>query len=224
VAGSWRWLYHDLVLRETPGAPVDRDEAGRVLARAIGADLAGFLQADEAASRWLDRLSFLRQAMPELEWPDLEGEPLARLVESACAGCVSVEEVGGIVHVLRTSLTPIQARAVESEAPETLTVPSGSRIKLSYDDGKPRLAARLQELFGWTETPRLAGGRVPVVLELLGPNFRPVQVTEDLRSFWTTTYAQVRKDLRNRYPRHAWPEDPWTARAEAKGGPRRTAP
>jgi len=83
------------------------------------------------------------------------------------------------------------------------------------------LAVRLQELFGWTDTPRVAGGRVPVVLHLLGPNFRPVQITEDLRSFWGNTYFQVRKDLRARYPRHSWPDDPLSAKPEAKGGRRR---
>jgi ATP-dependent helicase HrpB len=81
------------------------------------------------------------------------------------------------------------------------------------------LAARVQELFGLADTPTVAGGRVKVLVHILGPNQRPVQVTQDLRSFWTTTYAQVRKDLRARYPRHAWPEDPWTAQAEAR--PRR---
>jgi ATP-dependent helicase HrpB len=222
VVGTWRWLYHDLVLREAPGAPIDRDEAGRVLAQAIGSNLDAFLRDDQAASRWLDRVAFLSQAMPELGWPERDGpEHLVRLVESACAGCVSLDEVGGIIHVLRSTVSPAQARVIETEAPEFLAVPSGSRIRLSYADGRPRLSVRVQELFGLTQTPRLAGGRVPILLELLGPNYRPVQVTDDLQSFWSNTYAQVRKDLRNRYPRHAWPEDPRTARAEAKGGPRR---
>jgi ATP-dependent RNA helicase HrpB len=79
------------------------------------------------------------------------------------------------------------------------------------------LAVRLQELFGWTQTPRIAGGRVPVLIHLLGPNYRPVQITEDLASFWATTYFQVRKDLRTRYPKHSWPEDPLTATPQAKG-------
>jgi ATP-dependent helicase HrpB len=119
---------------------------------------------------------------------------------------------------LRGRLTHAQNRLLDEQAPEALTVPSGQRIRLTYTpDRPPLLAARLQELFGWTETPRVAGGRVPVVLHLLGPNFRPVQITDDLRSFWSTTYFQVRKDLRARYPRHAWPDDPLTARAEAKG-------
>jgi ATP-dependent helicase HrpB len=83
------------------------------------------------------------------------------------------------------------------------------------------MAVRVQEMFGQTATPRVAAGRVPVVLELLGPNFRPVQVTRDLESFWNTAYIEVRKDLRARYPRHSWPEDPWNAPPVAKGGRRR---
>ena len=82
------------------------------------------------------------------------------------------------------------------------------------------LAVRLQEIFGWTETPRLAGGRVPLLLHLLGPNYRPVQITNDLKSFWATTYFQVRKDLRVRYPKHSWPDDPLTATPQAKGSRR----
>ena len=84
--------------------------------------------------------------------------------------------------------------------------------------GEIVLAVRLQELFGWPATPRIAGGRVPIKLELLAPNYRPVQVTSDLASFWANTYFQVRKDLKARYPKHAWPKDPLTAKPEAKGG------
>ncbi len=107
--------------------------------------------------------------------------------------------------------------------PEALLVPSGSRIKLDYrplGEGPPVLAVRLQELFGWIATPRICGGRVAVLIHLLGPNYRPVQITDDLASFWATTYFQVRKDLRSRYPKHAWPDDPLAARAEARGGRR----
>ena len=111
-------------------------------------------------------------------------------------------------------------QALDSEAPDSLEVPSGNRIKLQYEPGKPPvLAVRIQEVFGLSDTPRIAGGRVPVMLHLLAPNMRPQQVTQDLRSFWDTTYAEVRKDLRRRYPKHAWPENPWTARAERR--PRR---
>jgi ATP-dependent helicase HrpB len=108
-------------------------------------------------------------------------------------------------------------------------VPTGNHIRLDYPQQKtdaaidpPVLAVRLQELFGMTQTPRIAGGRVAVRLHLLGPNYRPVQITDDLQSFWSTTYFQVRKDLRVRYPKHSWPEDPLTAKPEAKGSRRRT--
>ena len=97
-------------------------------------------------------------------------------------------------------------------------MPSGSTIRLDYSGPRPVLAVRVQELYGLPATPRLAGGRVPVLLHLLAPNFRPVQITDDLASFWATTYVQVRKDLRGRYPKHAWPDDPLSAEAECKGG------
>jgi ATP-dependent helicase HrpB len=105
-------------------------------------------------------------------------------------------------------------RLLDEHAPEAIEVPTGSHIRLAYnaDPTKPPvLAVRLQELFGLAETPRVAGGRVPVLLHLLGPNYRPAQVTQDLASFWKNTYAQVRKDLRAQYPKHSWPDDPLTA-------------
>ncbi|HEY0784212.1 MAG TPA: ATP-dependent helicase C-terminal domain-containing protein, partial [Thermoanaerobaculia bacterium] len=103
-----------------------------------------------------------------------------------------------------------------------LAVPSGSRLPVVYEPGKPPvLAARIQEMFGLAETPRLAAGRVAVLLHLLAPNHRPQQVTQDLRSFWETTYPIVRKELQGRYPRHAWPDDPWTAQPERRPKRRR---
>jgi ATP-dependent helicase HrpB len=97
-------------------------------------------------------------------------------------------------------------------APTHLTVPSGSRVRLEYraDGSPPILAVKLQELFGLADTPAVNGGRTPVLLHLLSPAGRPVQVTQDLRSFWNSSYFEVRKDLRGRYPKHPWPDDPWT--------------
>jgi len=110
-------------------------------------------------------------------------------------------------------------------APESLAVPSGSRIRIDYPDaadatGRPGVAVKLQECFGWAETPRLADGRVPVLFHLLSPARRPLAVTDDLASFWSGPYAQVRAEMRGRYPRHPWPEDPWTAHATARTKPR----
>src|SRR5437762_2204370 len=121
---------------------------------------------------------------------------------------------------LQGRLTHAQRQALEREAPERIPVPSGSRIAVKYEPGRPPvLAVRIQELFGLIDTPRLAAGRVRVLLHLLAPNYRPQQVTDDLASFWTNTYPQVRKELRARYPKHAWPEDP--RNAEPARGPKR---
>ena len=121
------------------------------------------------------------------------------------------------LHVLRSRLTPDQLQAVDREAPERIQVPSGSRIAVQYEVGKsPVLPVRIQEIFGWQDTPRIARGRIPLLLHLLAPNHRPQQITDDLRSFWTTAYHEVRGELRRRYPKHAWPDDPWTAVAERR--------
>jgi len=104
---------------------------------------------------------------------------------------------------------------IDEQLPTTLEVPTGSKIKLEYfEDGRPPvLAVRLQEIFGWKETPKIYSGRIPVILHLLSPAYRPVQITQDLNNFWKNTYTEVRKDLRGRYPKHFWPEDPFTAEA-----------
>ena len=132
--------------------------------------------------------------------------------EGAAAGMTVV------TSIIRAQLPYPLDRLLDEHAPPRITVPSGQSHKLDYSNpSAPVLAVRLQEIFGLTETPRLAGGRVPLLLHLLGPNFRPVQITNDLKSFWATTYFQVRKDLRVRYPKHSWPEDPLTAVAIGTG-------
>lgn len=224
VVAVSRTCYHDLILKDDRHGPVEASEAGAVLATAFRERAEAFVREDERAAAWLDRLACLRGWMPELELPAFDQEKLAEILELACSGCRSIAEVRRIplVPLLAMQLGRHGSQMLEQHAPEALSVPSGSRIRLSYLVGRPPvLAVRLQELFGWAETPRVAAGRVAVLLHLLGPNYRPVQITDDLRSFWSNTYTQVRKDLRARYPKHAWPEDPWTARPEAKGRPRR---
>lgn len=217
--------YRDLALREAPTGAVDPTRAAEALAETLAPRALDLVRSNEAACPWLDRVSFLRRWIPEADLPAFDRDDLAEVVRFACIGRRAEDEVrrSPIVPLLQGRLTPDQLRLLAEEAPESIEVPSGSRHRVSYEgDGPPVLAVRLQELFGWAETPRLARGRVAVLLHLLGPNFRPVQVTDDLRSFWTSTYHQVRKDLRNRYPRHSWPEDPWNASPEAKGGRRRS--
>jgi ATP-dependent helicase HrpB len=200
---------------------VDPQRAGQVLADALRSRAREIFESDESSAALLNRVALLRAHMSEQPWPAFDDAELGDVLAEAAQGKKSLAEIKsqGLANHLRSRLAYPLDRMLEQHAPESIEVPSGSRIRLSYEsDGKPPvLAARLQELFGWTETPRIAGGRVAVLIHLLGPNYRPVQVTNDLRSFWSTTYFQVRKDLRVRYPKHSWPEDPLTAKPEAKG-------
>ncbi len=116
-----------------------------------------------------------------------------------------------------------QRKQLDAQVPDSLTVPSGQVRRLEYSPGEPPvLAVKLQELFGLADTPRVAGGRIPVTLHLLSPAGRPIQVTQDLKGFWERTYPEVKKELKGRYPKHPWPDDPWTATPTHRAKPRGT--
>jgi ATP-dependent helicase HrpB len=226
VIGRAATYYRDLPLREQITGDVDPAAAEAALREALAPRAAEIVAQDEAVTGLLRRIDFLARLGV------LSGVSVASpedLVAEACVGATSLADVKrNLRPVLDAALTHDVRRKLDQHAPEAIEVPTGNRIRLDWSTAAvepqvlgPVLAVRLQELFGMTETPRVAAGRVPVRLHLLGPNFRPVQVTDDLRSFWSTTYFQVRKDLRVRYPKHAWPEDPLTAKPEAKGGRRR---
>ncbi len=216
--------YRDLPLEEPREIRPPTDEAASVLATAARERAEEIFAKDDDAIGWLMRARALREWMPELSLPAFVKGELAELLASACGGKTSFAELRGVglLGLLKSHLTHAQASAIATHAPETISVPTGNHIRLGYEPGRPPvLAVRLQELFGLADTPMIAAGRVRVLLHLLGPNYRPVQITQDLKSFWNTTYAQVRKDLRARYPKHAWPEDPWTAPPQAGAKRRR---
>jgi ATP-dependent helicase HrpB len=224
VVGVSTLSYRDLTLREDRSAPVDPTLAGQELARVLSARGRDVFEKDEAAGLWLARFDLASRALPELDWPRFDQAGWSELIGLACQGKRSEVEVSGgpLLAILKSRLTYAQNQRLDELVPEALVVPSGNRIRLDYRAGAaPVLAVRLQELFGWPETPKVAAGRVTVLLHLLGPNYRPVQITEDLASFWANTYFQVRKDLRSRYPRHSWPDDPLKAPAESRGGRRK---
>jgi ATP-dependent helicase HrpB len=179
-----------LVLASVPApAPADEETAAilAAAARAAPSEALGLDHPDAAGLR--ARVAFLRGCMPELGLPELDDASIAAELPRLCAGCTSFEELRaqGPVHMLTTLLTHEQLRALDRHAPERMEVPSGSRIRLAYQgDRAPVLAARIQELYGLRATPRVAAGRVPVLLHLLAPNHRPQQVTDDLESFWNT--------------------------------------
>jgi ATP-dependent helicase HrpB len=205
----------DLVLEEKTSAAPEPEAAARVLAEAAAQDVVRALGlAEDEVARFLVRVARLREWMPELALPAFDATTWREWLPELCAGARSFAELRRLplVELLRGRLGHRLAQAVEQHAPDRLTVPSGSSIRLDYPrEGAPSLAVRMQELFGLADTPRIAGGRVAVVLHLLAPNHRPQQVTQDLRSFWNGVYPKIRGELRARYPRHAWPEDPWNA-------------
>jgi ATP-dependent helicase HrpB len=225
VAARHRLRFGDLLLEESSAALPAADETAEVLAAAVADHLERVLPPEDSpAGLYLTRLRCLRQWLPELELPAFEESELREVVASLCSTCRSFADLrsAGWLEALQGRLTHVQRQAIDREAPERLTVPSGSRLALRYEMGRPPvLAVRIQEVFGLADTPRIAAGRVRVLLHLLAPNYRPQQVTDDLASFWANTYPQVRKELRARYPRHAWPEDPRCAAPERQPQRRR---
>ncbi|MBO85259.1 MAG: ATP-dependent helicase HrpB [Deltaproteobacteria bacterium] len=209
-----------------PTKPVDPAEIATVLLEGIRADPSGVMDVDATGRAWLARARFVAHHRPDLGIPTFQGETFFELLAGVIGGCRSISEVRslGVIALMRASLTHPQRQAVERLAPESIRLPSGASRRLTYGDpaAPPILAARIQQLFGWTETPRVVGGRVPVLLHLLAPNQRPAQVTSDLASFWANTWDEVRRDLRGRYPKHSWPEDPLTAVAEDRPRRRRS--
>jgi ATP-dependent helicase HrpB len=224
VVARRRLRFEDLVLEETNATLPDEAETARVLAEAAGPNLERLLpDAESPAGLYLTRVRCLGQWLPELGLPAFDAEQLRALLPGLCYRCRSFEDLrkAGWLEAVQATLTHAQRQAVATEAPERLEVPSGSRIALRYEVGRPPvLAVRIQEVFGLRETPRIARGRVRVLLHLLAPNYRPQQVTDDLASFWANTYPQVRRELRARYPKHAWPEDPLSAPPERRPGRR----
>lgn len=154
--------------------------------------------------------------MPEADLPGFSEPELQDVLRELCVGRRSFDELQRApwLSILQNRISYDQRQLIDREAPERLTLPGGKRIGLTYEDGqRPILAVRIQDLFGWQQAPRIAGGRVGVLLHLLAPNMRPQQITDDLNSFWVNTYPNVRKELKLRYPKHSWPEDPLSGTA-----------
>ncbi|MFL5605906.1 MAG: ATP-dependent helicase HrpB [Gemmatimonadaceae bacterium] len=217
-----------IVLKDAPAraTELNDDDVARTLLSAIASGNGVSLRWSDSARQLRERLVFLHQLDPA--WPDVRESALAASMQDWLLPRLSglrrrseVEQLdlGG---VLLDSLTWQQRRALDQLAPTHVVVPTGSRIPVDYGDpAAPVLAVRLQEMFGLAETPRIANGAVPLTLHLLSPARRPVQVTRDLGGFWRTSYFDVRKELRGRYPKHEWPEDPIHAAPTRRAKPRR---
>lgn len=216
VVGRRRRRLGALVLGEAPLRDVDPAVVARALVEGIRQEGVARLPWSDEARRLRQRLAFLHRL--DSLWPDVSDEALAadldRWLGPHLAGLRRLEDVGGLDlgALLLARLGWERRAAVDEWAPSHVQVPSGSRIPVDYGDpDNPVLAVRLQELFGLSTTPTVARGRVPITLHLLSPARRPVQVTRDLAGFWQTTYFDIRKDLKGRYPKHHWPDDPLQA-------------
>ncbi len=212
-----RTYWIDLVLNEQPVATPLDEQTASMLAQEAAKQFDRLLPAkDKHLHSTLARIRWLAESMPEAGLPKMDPEWLAHVLTDWCVDRRSIAEVKQLPwkSLIDGLLTAEQKRQLDQQAPESMTLPSGRTVLLDYEPGRaPVLAARIQELFGWANTPKLAGGRVPLTLHLLAPNQRIQQITDDLASFWKNTYPKVRKDLRGRYPKHDWPEVPPAAKS-----------
>ncbi|HEX8909302.1 MAG TPA: ATP-dependent helicase C-terminal domain-containing protein, partial [Anaeromyxobacteraceae bacterium] len=212
VDGFERLRYRDLVLEETRTPRPDPERAAAALFEAARARGARAFAAEGALDRLLARLAFAARHAPELGLAPPEEDDLDAALREACQGRRSFAELRevGLEGALLGRLAPPARAALERLAPERVTLPGGRSVRVVYEaaDKPPWIESRLQDFFGMADGPRLAAGRVPLVLHLLAPNGRAQQVTTDLAGFWSRHYPALRRELMRRYPRHAWPEDP----------------
>jgi ATP-dependent helicase HrpB len=210
-------------MRVEPG-----EDTARLLAEGIARLGIDRLPFSKPLRQWCDRVMFLRRAEGD-EWPDLSDPALAasagEWLAGLCGGKVALSEIGSdeLSEALHALIPWNMRRRLEDEAPTHFAAPSGSSVPIDYEaEEGPKLSIRVQELFGLDRHPSIARGKVPLVVELLSPARRPVQVTRDLPGFWRGSYAAVKTELKGRYPRHPWPDNPLAAPATRRAKPRGT--
>jgi ATP-dependent helicase HrpB len=213
----------DIILESKPLKIIPEEERIKILCEVVRKEGLTILNQTEQISDWKARISSIRVWRPDEEWPDISDEHLLNTLEEWLSPYITTikkrEEFLklDLYMILSGLLSYQQTQQLEIIAPSKIKVPSVSMISLAYqtDGSSPVLAVRLQEMFGLMDTPTVNEGRMKVILHLLSPGYKPVQITQDLKSFWKNAYPEVRKELRIRYKRHHWPEDPWTAEAMA---------
>ena len=226
--------FDGIVLSSKPAGRVDPAMAARALTGAVRDLGLVALPWSDSLSQWRVRMQCLRAWMPELGLPDLSDAALLASLDDwlkpAFAGKTRLDALdeAALGEALKSGVDWNLRQRIDQLAPTRIVVPSGMERRIDYqlDDhdqpASPVLAVKLQELFGLAQTPRVADGRVPLTIHLLSPGGRPLQVTQDLAGFWERTYPEVRKEMKGRYPRHPWPDDPWNAMATHRAKPRGT--
>jgi ATP-dependent helicase HrpB len=218
-----RLAYGNLMLEETRTPAPPSEQAARVLVEAALAAGPERFADPEALTQWRTRVALLAEAFPEAGFPTVDNTFLRDSLASLCTGARSFADLEGVslLDALHARLSPEQARLLSNHVPERVTLPGGRGVKVHYEPGKPPwVESRLQDFFGLAQGPSVCAGRVPLVLHLLAPNMRAVQVTTDLAGFWQRHYPAIRKELCRKYPRHSWPEDPRHAQPPEPRPPR----
>jgi len=211
VERAHKLSYGQLALEEKRTVAPPSAEASRLLAQAASAAPIEQFVDPEILQDWEGRVELLRRAFPEAGFPELDVEHLRSSLADLGAGATSFAELvqAGLLNGWEASLTPQNRHLWRTMTPERVALPSGRQLKVHYAKGKPAwVASRLQDFFGTTKGPAILGGRVTLVMHLLAPNQRAVQVTDDLAGFWERHYPAIRRELSRKYPRHPWPEDP----------------
>ena len=221
VVGAQEKSVGNLILATRPLTKISDEKRLNVLFQVIRNEGLKILGWSDSEEKWQARVLSLRMWRKDEEWPDVSNERLLETLDEWLASYLTTVSKKSdfkkldLANVLAGLLPWNLQSKLDELAPARIEVPTGSMISVSYyaDGRQPELAVRLQEVFGLQETPTVNGGKTRVVMHLLSPGYKPVQVTQDLKSFWGNAYTEVRKELRSRYPKHSWPEDPWTAKA-----------
>jgi ATP-dependent helicase HrpB len=207
VRAEEQWLFRGLVIASRRVEPAPADQAAPLLAREIIQGRLALDNWDEQVDQWILRLNRLAQWCPELQLPEIGEDGRLMLIEQLCHGAQSYRDIKDrdVKSVVRSWLAQAQQDLLDKHAPERFSLPNGRRAKIIYTvDGQPYLATRIQDLFDLKSTPRIAMNRVPVLLHILAPSMRPVQITQDLAGFWREHYPRIKQELQRKYPKHEW--------------------
>ena len=207
VVGRTVTLFHDLVLAEKKSERVPADESAAILAREVMAGNCPLKQWDHAIEQWIARLNFAAAAFPELGLPPIGEEERILLVEQICQGATSYKEIKErpVVPVLKSWLSAGQQRTLDQLAPERIKLPNDRNARITYGaTHAPTIAARIQDLYGVENGLTIGQGRIALRIEVLAPNHRPIQITDDLATFWRENYPKIKQELQRKYPKHRW--------------------
>ncbi len=200
-------LFRDLVISESLSDKVSLDAAAQILAKMVVSGEIPLKSWDAAVEQWIVRLNRLREWMPELELPALANDDRLALIEQICHGATNARDVKerSVWPTVKSWLSPMQQSLLDKFAPERIELPNGKRWKILYDaQAAPTISARIQELYGVEGSLLIASGRVPLVISVLAPNHRPIQVTQNLSTFWRESYPKLKLELQRKYPKHEW--------------------